>query len=53
MILESATNVKDMKDETDKITFSLQEIRDKLVIKKTTQVDDLLVQQQDLESFAD
>ncbi|KAH7676329.1 Plus-end-directed kinesin ATPase protein [Dioscorea alata] len=48
LLQESATNVKDMKDKTDKIALSLQEIRDKLVIK-TAQVDDLLVQQQGLE----
>ncbi|XP_039128058.1 kinesin-like protein KIN-12E isoform X2 [Dioscorea cayenensis subsp. rotundata] len=49
LLQESATNVKGMKDETDKIALSLEVIRAKLVIK-TAQVDDLLVQQQGLEA---
>ncbi|KAM0954567.1 putative plus-end-directed kinesin ATPase [Dioscorea sansibarensis] len=49
LLQESATNVRDMKDETDKIGLSLQEIRDKLVIK-TAQFAELLVQQQGLEA---
>ncbi|KAJ0979998.1 hypothetical protein J5N97_015472 [Dioscorea zingiberensis] len=49
LLQESATNVKDMKDETDRIGLTLQEVRDKLMIK-TAQFDDLFVRQQALEA---
>ncbi|GAV71636.1 Kinesin domain-containing protein/Kinesin-relat_1 domain-containing protein [Cephalotus follicularis] len=49
LLQESASNKKDIKDETGKLILVLSQIQHELE-KKTTQVDDLLVQHKKLES---
>ena len=48
LLQESASNKKDVKDETEKLILALSQVRHELVMK-TSQLDDLLVQNRKLE----